>query len=103
VFEYYQKYNPLAGVGRPICNKEWLQQALCKDQHAAGLLPLDMPRGAILLGACAHAECAYHDWKWAVDKRRRTSTNASRQRPNNASSMSKLLFTDRRLLAVNNF
>jgi hypothetical protein len=68
VFDNFQKFNPRANVGHPFCNKEWLQRALCKDQQAAGLLPPKLPGGAILLGARARAECAYQDWKWAVDK-----------------------------------
>jgi hypothetical protein len=42
--------------------------ALRKDQQAAGLLPPKSPGGPILLGACACAERAYQDWKWAVSK-----------------------------------
>jgi hypothetical protein len=68
VFDDYQKFNPPADVGRPLHNKEWLQQALRKDQQAAGLLPPKSPRGFIFLGACAHAERAYKDWKWAVNE-----------------------------------
>jgi hypothetical protein len=68
VFDDYQKFNPLANVGRLLCDEEWLQQALCKDQQAVGLLPPKLPRGPILLGACARAERAYKDWKWAVNK-----------------------------------
>jgi hypothetical protein len=71
-------------VTRPFCDKEWLQQALCKDQQAAGLLPPKFPGGPILLEACTHGERAYQDWKWAVDKlweheRHRLQT-AARQR-----------------------
>ncbi len=68
VFCNYQKFNPPANVGRPLRNKEWLQQALCKDQQAAGLLPPKLPGGPILLGARARAERAYKDWKWAVNE-----------------------------------
>jgi hypothetical protein len=67
VFDDYQKFNPPADVGCPFHNKEWLQRALRKDQQAAGLLPPKLPGGPILLGACAHAERAYQDWKWTVD------------------------------------
>ncbi len=66
----YQKFNPPANVGCPLWDEEWLQQALCKDQQAASLLPSKLPGGTILLGARACAECTYHDWKWAVDKLR---------------------------------
>jgi hypothetical protein len=67
VFDDYQKFNPPANVGRPLCGKEWLQQAFCKDAQAAGILPPDPPGGPILHGARARAEHAYQDWKWAVD------------------------------------
>jgi hypothetical protein len=67
VFNDFQKFYPPANVGRPFCNEEWLQRALCEDQQAAGLLPLKLPGGAILLGACARAECTYQVWKWTVD------------------------------------
>jgi len=67
VIDDYLKFNPPADVGRPLCNKDWLQRALCEDQQAASLLPPEVPREPILHGACAHAEHAYRDWKWAVD------------------------------------
>jgi hypothetical protein len=81
VFDNYKKINPLADVGCPFCNKEWLQQALCEDQQAASLLPLKLPGGPILLGARARTERAYKDWRWAVDelwehKRHRLQTAA---------------------------
>jgi hypothetical protein len=41
--------------------------AVCKDQQAAGLLPPSSPGGPILLGARARAECAYQDWKGAIN------------------------------------
>jgi hypothetical protein len=68
VFNDYQKINPPADVGCPLCNKEWLQRALREDQQAASLLPPKLPGGPILLGARAHAEQTYKDWKWAVNK-----------------------------------
>jgi hypothetical protein len=68
VFDDFQKFNSPANVGHPFHNKEWLQQALCKDQQAAGLLPPKLPGGPILLGAHARAERAYQDWKWVVDE-----------------------------------
>jgi hypothetical protein len=68
VFDDYQKFNPPANVGLPLRNKEWLQQPLCKDQQATGLLPPKLPGGPILVGARACAECTYQDWKWAVNK-----------------------------------
>jgi hypothetical protein len=64
VFDVYQKFNPPADVGRPLCDEEWLQQALCEDKQAAGILPPDLPGGPILLGARAFAEDAYRAWKW---------------------------------------
>jgi hypothetical protein len=64
----YQKCNPPANVCHPLCNEESLQQALCEDQQAAGLLPPKLPGGPILLGARARAECAYQDWMWAVNE-----------------------------------
>jgi hypothetical protein len=67
VFNDFQKFNPPANVGCPFRDKEWLQRALCKDQQAAGLLPPKFPKGPILLGARARAECTYQDWKWIVD------------------------------------
>jgi hypothetical protein len=63
----YLKFNSPANVGRPLCNEEWLQRALCEDQQAAGLLPPKSPGGPILHGARAHAEHAYRDWKWTAD------------------------------------
>jgi hypothetical protein len=47
---------------------DWIGRALREDQQAAGLLPPKSPGGPILLGARTHAERAYQDWKWAVDK-----------------------------------
>jgi hypothetical protein len=67
VFNDYQKFDPPANVGRPLCDKEWHQQAFHEDAQAAGILPPDPPEGPILHGACARAEHAYRDWKWAVD------------------------------------
>jgi hypothetical protein len=67
VFDVYQKFNPPANVGRPLCDEEWLQQAFCKDKQAAGILPPDPPGGPILLGSRACAERAYLDWKWMVN------------------------------------
>jgi hypothetical protein len=68
VFNNYRKFNPPTDVGHPLCNEEWLQQSLCKDQQAASLLPPKLPGGPILLGACARTECAYKVWKWAVNE-----------------------------------
>ncbi len=84
VFDNYQKFNPLADVGRPLCDEEWIQQALCEDQQAAGLLPPKLPGGPILHGARARPECAYRIWKWIVkdlweDEHHRLQT-APRQR-----------------------
>ncbi len=75
---------PPANVGCPLRDKEWHQQAFCEDAQAAGILPPDPPKRAILHGACAHVEHAYWDWKWAVDalwedERHRLQT-AARQR-----------------------
>jgi hypothetical protein len=43
VINNYLKFNPPADVGRPLCDEEWLQQALCEEQQAAGLLPSKLP------------------------------------------------------------
>ncbi len=67
VFDYYEHYNPPAGVGRPLCNEEWHQQAFCEDQQAARLLPPAPWGGPILHGARTRAERAYKDWKWAIN------------------------------------
>jgi hypothetical protein len=67
VFDYYEHYNPPAGVGRPLCNEEWHQRAVHKDQQTAGLLPPSSPGGPILHGARTRLERAYHDWKRAID------------------------------------
>jgi hypothetical protein len=74
-------HNPPADVGCPHRDKEWHQRAFCEDEQAAGILPPDPPKGPILLGACARAECVYQDWKWVVDelwehKRHRLQTTA---------------------------
>jgi hypothetical protein len=61
VFDDYQKFNPPANVGCPLCDEEWLQRALPEDHYAAGLLPPKLPRGPILLGARARAERTYKD------------------------------------------
>jgi hypothetical protein len=67
VFDDYQKFNPPANVGHPLCEEEWLQRAFRKDAQAAGILPPDPPGGPILHGARARAEHAYRDLKWAVN------------------------------------
>ena len=67
MFDYYERYNPPADVGRPLCNKEWHQRAIRKDQQAAGLLPPGPCVGPILQGARARADRAYRDWKAAID------------------------------------
>ena len=67
VFDDYQKFNPPVNVGCPLHDKKWLQRAFRKDAQAAGILPPDPTGGLILHGACARAEHAYRDWKWAVD------------------------------------
>jgi hypothetical protein len=67
LFDYYERYNPPANVGRPLRDKEWHQQAIRKDQQAAGLLPPEPHGGPILHGARAHADRAYMDWKAAID------------------------------------
>ncbi len=76
LFDYYERYNPPASVGRPLRNEEWLQRAFREDHQAPGLLPTALLGGPILHGARARAERAYKDWKWAIndlweDKRRR--------------------------------
>ena len=60
LFDYYERYNPPANAGRPLCNKEWHQQAICEDQQAAGLLLPGTPGGPIL-------HCTYMDWKAAIE------------------------------------
>jgi hypothetical protein len=84
VINSYLKFDPSANVGRSLRNEEWLQQALCKDQQVASLLPPKLPGGPILLGARARAERYYQDWKWTVnalweDERHRLQM-AARQR-----------------------
>jgi hypothetical protein len=76
VFDDYHKFNPPVNVSCPLCDEEWHQRAVCKDQQAAGILPPNPRGGPILHDACARAEHAYRDWKWAVnnlweDKRHR--------------------------------
>jgi hypothetical protein len=67
VFDDYQKFNPPANVGCPLCDEEWNQRAFREDAQAAGILPPDPPGGPILHGARARVEHTYRDWKWAVD------------------------------------
>ena len=67
MFTYYERYNPPANVGRPLCDEEWHQQAIREDQQAAGLLPPEPRGGPIFHGARAHAERAYRNWKGAID------------------------------------
>jgi hypothetical protein len=67
LFEYHNRYNPPANVGRPLRDESWLQRAIREDQQAAGLLPPAQPGGPICLGARARAEHAYRDWKAAID------------------------------------
>jgi hypothetical protein len=67
VFDYYERYNPPASVGRPLCDEEWLQRAFREVHQAAGLLPPARLGGPILHEARARAERAYKDWKWAND------------------------------------
>jgi hypothetical protein len=82
VFDVFQKFNPPAYIGCTFCDKDWLQQALCEDQQAAGLLPPKSPGGPILLGARAFTERTFQDWKCTVnalweDKRHRLQTVAA--------------------------
>jgi hypothetical protein len=67
LFDYYERHNPPANVGRPLRDKEWHQRAICEDQQAAGLLPPGTPGGPILHGAPARADRTYMDWKAAID------------------------------------
>ena len=67
LFDYYECYNPLANVGRPLRDKEWHQQAIRKDQQAAGLLPPGPRGGPILHGAHPCVNRAYRDWKAAIN------------------------------------
>ncbi len=67
LFNYYEHYNLLANVGCPLHDEEWHQRAIHEDQQAAALLPPGPRGGGPLLGACACADCAYRDWKEAVN------------------------------------
>ena len=67
LFDYYERYNPPANVGQPLCDEEWHQRAIRKDQQAAGLLQPEPYGGPILHGARARADRAYRDWKAAID------------------------------------
>ena len=66
LFDYYERYNPPANVGRPLCDEEWHQRAIREDQQSARLLPPEYG-GPILHGARACADRAYRDWKAVVD------------------------------------
>ncbi len=66
MFDYYERCNPPANVGRPLCDEEWHQRAIREDQQSAGLLPPEYA-GPILHGARACADRAYRDWKAVVD------------------------------------
>ncbi len=50
MFDYYERYNPPASVGRPLRDEEWLQRAFREDHQAAGLLPMALLGGPILHG-----------------------------------------------------
>ncbi len=64
LFNYYSRAN----VGRPPPYEEWLQRAICQDQEAARLLPPEQPYwGPFLHEARARTDCAYRDWKAAID------------------------------------
>jgi hypothetical protein len=96
VFEDYQKFNPPANVGRPLCDKEWHQRAFCEDKQAAGILPPDPPGGPILLGARAFLEDVYRAWKWRVnnlweDERHCLQTAARQCHLNEKSTRQRLL------------
>jgi hypothetical protein len=67
VFDYYEHYNPPAGVSCPLRDEEWHQRAFREDQQATGLLPPAPLGGGILHGARTRAERAYKDWKWAIN------------------------------------
>ncbi len=67
VFDYYEHYNPPAGVSRPLRDEKWHQRAVREDQQTAGLLPPSLPGGPILHGARARLERTYHDWKQAIN------------------------------------
>ncbi len=50
LFDYYERYNPPANVGRPLRDKEcWHQRAIREDQQAAGLLPPGTPEGPVFM------------------------------------------------------
>jgi hypothetical protein len=64
LFNYYSRAN----VGQPPPYEEWLQRAIRQDQEAAGLLPPEQPYwGPLLHEARARTDCAYRDWKAAID------------------------------------
>ena len=65
LFDYYERYNPPANVGRPLCDEERHQRAIREDQQSAGLL-LPEYGGPILHGARARADRAYRDWKAVI-------------------------------------
>jgi hypothetical protein len=67
LFDYYERYNPPANVGRPLRDEEWFHQAFREDHQAAGLLPPGTPGGPILRGARARAERAYRECNAATD------------------------------------
>ncbi len=48
LFDYYERYNPPANVGRPLRDEEWHQRAIREDQQSAGLLPPEYAWGPIL-------------------------------------------------------
>ena len=88
---------PLDTFGRPLRIKDWHQQAIRKDQQAAGLLPPGPQGGPILHGCYARAERAYTDWKgaindlWADEHHRLVKEQAARARQEEAARRIQLL------------
>ncbi len=52
----------------PFVTKNGINEPFAKTNRLLGYCLQTHPGGPILLGACAFTECAYQDWKWAVDK-----------------------------------
>ena len=91
LFDYYERYNPPANVGRPLRDEEWSQRAFREDQQAAGLLPPGTPGGPILRGARARAERAYREWKAATDDLWEAEYEAARAHQEEAARRQRLL------------
>ncbi len=101
VIANYLKFNPLADVGCPLCDKEWLQRALCEDQQVAGLLPPNCPGGPFYMGLVPTRNMPNGIGSGQLTTCGRTSTIASRQQPANAISTRKPLINARRPIVAN--